>query len=96
MAMFADVSEEIGIDEVREQFLSPHIDLIIAEGWKNEGYPKIAVVREQLDELGLSPEGLLAIVSMKPIESSVPCIDRDDIQALVELVTRHYPKSQLG
>ncbi|NKB82693.1 MAG: molybdopterin-guanine dinucleotide biosynthesis protein B [Nitrospirales bacterium] len=96
MAMFADVPEEIGIEEVRDQFLHHHIDLIIAEGWKSEGYPKIAVVREQLDELGLSPEGLLAIVSMKPIESSVPCINRDDIQALAKLVIRHYPKPQLG
>jgi molybdopterin-guanine dinucleotide biosynthesis protein B len=47
MAMFADVAEEMKVEEVREQFLDKDLDLIIAEGWKSEGYPKIAVVREE-------------------------------------------------
>lgn len=92
MAMFADVSEEIKVEEIRDRFLDSEIDLIIAEGWKSEDYPKIAVVREHLGEVTVSTEGLLAIVSMKPIQSSVPCFDRDDIQNLAELIVRHYPK----
>lgn len=92
MAMFADVSEEIKVEEIRDQFLDSEIDLIIAEGWKSEDYPKIAVVREHLGEVTVSTEGLLAIVSMKPIQSSVPCFERDDIQNLAELIVRHYPK----
>ena len=92
MAMFADVSEEIKVEEIRDRFLDSEIDLIIAEGWKSEDYPKIAVVREHLGEVTVSTEGLLAIVSMKPIQSSVPCFDRDDIQNLTELIVRHYPK----
>ena len=73
MAMFADLPEEIKVEEVRDKYLDSQIDLIIAEGWKSEGYPKIAVVREELSELNTSLDGLLAIVSMKPIEGSVPC-----------------------
>lgn len=92
MAMFADVSEEIKVEEIRDRFLDSEIDLIIAEGWKSEDYPKIAVVREHLGEVTVSTEGLLAIVSMKPIQSSVPCFERDDIQNLAELIVRHYPK----
>jgi len=92
MAMFADVSEEIKVEEIRDRFLDSEIDLIIAEGWKSEDYPKIAVVREHLGEVTVSTEGLLAIVSMKPIQSSVPCFNRDDIQNLAELIVRHYPK----
>ncbi|MEE8235070.1 MAG: molybdopterin-guanine dinucleotide biosynthesis protein B [Nitrospirales bacterium] len=95
MAMFADVSEEIKVEEIRDRFLDSQIDLIIAEGWKSEDYPKIAVVREHLGEVTVSTEGLLAIVSMKPIQSSVPCFDRDDIQNLAELIVRHYPKRQV-
>ena len=45
MAMFADVAEEMKVEEVRDQFLDKDVDLIIAEGWKSEGYPIIAVVR---------------------------------------------------
>ena len=80
------------VEEVRDRFLDSRTDLILAEGWKSEGYPKIAVVREQLEEVNVSIDGLLAIVSMKPIEASVPCIDRDDITALAKLIMQHYPK----
>ena len=93
MAMFADLPEEIKVEEVRDKYLDSQIDLIIAEGWKSEGYPKIAVVREELSELNTSLDGLLAIVSMKPIEGSVPCFDRDDIDGLADLIIKHYPKS---
>jgi len=93
LAMFADVSDEMKVEEVRDRFLDGQIDLIIAEGWKSEGYPKIAVVREQLDELNVSLDGLLGIVSMKPIEGPIPCLDRDDIAGVAALIIRHYPKS---
>ncbi len=93
LALFADVSEEMKVEEVRDRFLDGHADLIIAEGWKSEGYPKIVVVREQLDEVNVSVDGVLAIVSVKPIKAAVPCIDRDNIQALVQLIVRHYPRT---
>ena len=92
LAMFADVPEEMKVEEVRDQFVNTDIDLIIAEGWKSEGYPKVVVVRERLDEVSVSPDGLLAIVSMKPIDSPpVPCIDRDNIKGLAETVIKHFP-----
>ena len=93
MAMFSDVSEEMKVEEVRDIYLDSQIDLIIAEGWKSEGYPKIAVVREELSELNTSLDGLMAIVSMKPIKASVPCFDRDDIEGIADLIIKHYPKS---
>lgn len=92
MAMFADVSKEMKVEEVRDRFLDNQTDLIIAEGWKSEGYPKIAVVREEFEEVNVSLDGLLAVVSIKPIEVPVPCIDRNDITALAKLIIQHYPK----
>ena len=92
MAMFADVSEEMKVEEVRDRFLDNQTDLIIAEGWKSEKYSKIAVVREEFEEVNVSLDGLLAIVSMKPIDAPVPCIDRNDIAALAKLIIQHYPK----
>lgn len=92
MAMFADVSKDMKVEEVRDRFLDSQTDLIIAEGWKSEGYPKIAVVREEFEEVNVSLDGLLAIVSIKPIEAPVPCIDRNDIAALAKLIIQHYPK----
>ena len=91
MAMFADVPEEMKVEEVRDRFVDSHIDLIIAEGWKSEGYPKVVVVREGLEEVQYSPDGLLAVVSMKPIKLPVPCLDRDDIKGLTEIIIKHFP-----
>ncbi len=92
LAMFSDVSDEIKVEELRDRLLDQSIDLIIAEGWKSEGYQKIVVVREEIGEVPVSPDGLLAVVSGKPIDLSVPCLDRDDISALADLIIRHFPK----
>lgn len=92
LAMFSDVSDDIKVEELRDRFLDRAIDLVIAEGWKNEGYPKIVVLRDQLGEVPVSQENLLAIVSNKPVELTVPCIDPDDIKSLSELIVKHFPK----
>ena len=54
MAMFADVSDQMNVEEVRDRFLDDTYDLIIAEGWKHEGYPKIVIVRDQIGEIPVS------------------------------------------
>ena len=92
LAMFSDVPDQIKVEEVRDRFLDEHIDLIIAEGWKSDGYPKIVVVRDQLGEVPVSQEGLLAVVSKGPTDLSVPVFDPDDIASLTSLVIRHFPK----
>lgn len=92
LAMFTDVSESIKLEEVRDQFLDHSYDLIIAEGWKNEGYPKIVIVRDQVGEIAVSPDGLLAVVSTKPVDLSVPVLDPDDIPAVASIIMRHFPK----
>src|SRR6478752_7223189 len=38
MAMFADVSEQLKAEDIRDRFLDGSYDLIIAEGWTHEGY----------------------------------------------------------
>lgn len=91
MAMFADVPEEMKVEEVRDRFVDSDIDLIIAEGWKSEGYPKVVVVRESLNEVQYSPDGLLAVVAMKPMELPVPCLDRNDIHGLAQIIIKHFP-----
>lgn len=92
LAMFADVSDEIKPEDVRDRFLDGDTDLIIAEGWKSDGYPKIMVVRDQPAEVPISPEGLLAVVSNKPVNVSVPVLDPDDISAVARLIVTHFPR----
>ena len=91
MAMLADVSEQLKAEDIRDRFLDGSYDLIIAEGWKHEGYPKIVIIREQVGEIPISPEGLLAVVSDKPIDLRVPRFDLDDVPAVAALIMKHFP-----
>lgn len=91
LAMFADVPDELPIETVRERFVNGHIDLIIAEGWKSEGFPKVVIVRENLNEVNVSLENLLAVASEKKVECTVPWFDRDDVVGLAQLIMHHFP-----
>ncbi len=92
LAMFSDVSDQIKVEELRDRFLDSSIDLIIAEGWKSEGYPKIVILRDQLGEVPVAPDGLLAVVSNNPVDLAVPCLHPDDITGLSTLIIRSFPK----
>lgn len=94
MAMFADVSDQMTVEEVRDRFLDRTYDLIIAEGWKHEGYPKIVIVREQVGEIPVSTEGLLAVVSDRQVDLSVPLFGLDDVAGVAALIMKQFPKSQ--
>ncbi len=94
LAMFADVSDHMNVEDVRERYLDASYDLILAEGWRSEGYPKIVVVRDQIGEVLVSQDGLLAVVSNKPVETSVPLLDPDDVAGVAALIIRHFPKPQ--
>src|SRR6266849_3057829 len=95
LAMFTDVDEEVKVEELRERYVSTGTDLIIAEGWKSEGYPKIVVVRDHVGEVEVSPEGLLALVSNKPLDrvpAGIPVLDPDDIAGLAALIAKRFPR----
>jgi molybdopterin-guanine dinucleotide biosynthesis protein B len=94
MAMFADVSDQMKVEEVRDRFLDHTYDLIIAEGWKNEGYPKIVIVRDQIGEIPVSSEGLLALVSDKSVDLDVPLFGLDDVVGLAALIMKQFPRLQ--
>jgi len=92
LALFADVSEQLKVEEVRDRFVDASYDLIIAEGWKSEGYQKIIIVRDQLGEISYSLDGLLAVVSDKPITLPVPVIHLDDVAGVAALLIKQFPR----
>jgi molybdopterin-guanine dinucleotide biosynthesis protein B len=94
MAMFADVPDQLKVEEVRDRFLDHTYDLIIAEGWKNEGYPKIVIIRDQIGEIPVSSEGLLAVVSDKSVDLDIPLFGMDDVVGVATLIMKQFPKSQ--
>ena len=92
LAMFTDVSDQMKVEEVRDRHLDSTYDLIIAEGWRGEDYPKIVVVRDQVGEVPVSTDGLLGVVSNNPVETQVPLLDPDDIPAVAARIMRHFPR----
>ncbi len=95
LAMFTDVDEDVRVEELRARYVQDSTDLIIAEGWKHEGYPKIVVVRDHVGEVEVSPEGLLALVSNKPLDrvpAGVPVLDPDDIAGLAAIIAKRFPR----
>lgn len=92
LACFSDVADQVQVEEIRDRYVDKDADLIIAEGWKSEGHPKIVVVRDQLGEVPIAPDGLLAVVSNNKLDLAVPCLHSDDIPAVADLVMRHFPK----
>jgi len=94
MAMFAEVSDQMKVEEVRDRFLDHTYDLIIAEGWKNEGYPKIVIVRDQIGEIPVSSEGLLAVVSDRSLDLDIPLFGLDDVIGVAALIMKQFPRSQ--
>jgi molybdopterin-guanine dinucleotide biosynthesis protein B len=92
MALFGDVSDELKVEEVRDRYLDGTYDLIIAEGWKHEGYPKIVIVRDRFGEVPVSSEGLLAVVSDQPVALDVPVFGLDDVPAVAALIMKQFPR----
>jgi len=89
---FTSLTEELPVEEIRDRFVNDGIDLIIAEGWKSGGFPKVVVVREELQEVNVSLEGLLAVASIKPIDTDAPWFDRDDVQGLAKIIISRFPR----
>ncbi len=92
LAFFSDTANLLPLTSLRDQYVG-EVDLVIAEGWKNENYPKIIVVRDHLGEIDIIEDGLLAIVSKQPIESSSPVFHRDDINNIASFIQKHFPRN---
>jgi len=90
LALFADTDDSVPLTDLRDQYVR-NVDLILAEGWKNEHYQKIVVVRDHFGEIEITNDGLLAVISRDPVDVSVPVLHPDDIPALASLVLEHFP-----
>ena len=92
LALFSDLPDDVKVEALRERFMDPQMDLILAEGWKSEGYPKVLVVRDQLGEVPITEEGLLAVVTNNNLSVTVRVFDPDVIKGLSGLRMRHFPR----
>jgi len=75
----------------------PAVDLILTEGFKRAGKPKIEVLRAAVQrELLFPPEELLAVASDFELNVGVPCFHIDDARGVAEEIKRYMKKFGKG
>jgi molybdopterin-guanine dinucleotide biosynthesis protein B len=64
------------------------VDLVLAEGFKLDDFPKIEVFRPSLGKTRLWPEtpGILAVASDTRLTSAIPCLDLNDPAAIADWI----------
>jgi len=75
------------------------VDLVITEGFKREGFPKIEIFSSARNEgellCGRNPE-LLAVAGDLPVKTDRPCFDWNDIAGLADFVQAQLLNNQEG
>jgi molybdopterin-guanine dinucleotide biosynthesis protein B len=70
--------------------LSP-VDLVIVEGYKREGHPKLEVHRAAVGKPLLYPDDprIVAIAADRPLTAPIPVVDLDDVDGIVDNLLEH-------
>lgn len=77
--------EEPGMEEVLAR-LAP-ADLVLVEGFKREGHPKIEVRGADHPPMDAAAFNILAVAAdQRPTESALPWFKRDDISAIADFI----------
>ncbi len=84
------VERELSLDEVAA-LLADGVDIVLTEGYKWAGKPKIEVSRaERSTALICEPSELLAVAADHPLDLPVPQFGLDDIIGLADLIERRF------
>ncbi|MBC2715029.1 MAG: molybdopterin-guanine dinucleotide biosynthesis protein B [Desulfobacteraceae bacterium] len=68
------------------------MDVIIAEGYKNAGFPKIEVFRSQVNDVPvcLNDDTLVAIVTDADLNINVPVFGLEELQRLADFIEQNF------
>ncbi len=91
VAVVEDVVRDQDIAELRDNYIR-NVDIILTEGFKKTGQPKIEVFRADRkgDIISRGDENLLAVVGDKPPDVDVPCFDRHDVTGVADLIETRF------
>ncbi|HEX7415597.1 MAG TPA: molybdopterin-guanine dinucleotide biosynthesis protein B [Smithellaceae bacterium] len=93
IVLIEDVGRDYTLDEIRGKYIKG-VDIILAEGYKGNPFPKIEVFRSELKRTLLckKEDNLLAIAANIKLDIGVPCFDINDAQSLVDLIENTFLK----
>ncbi len=85
-----DVDHDYRLDELQKFF--SHMDVVLTEGYKREGRPKIEVFRPEIhgELLCKSDDPLIAVVSPVEVDPGVPRFSMDDAKGLADFLIGHF------
>jgi len=93
VAVIEDSDRDYELAELRDRYIRD-VDIILSEGFKVNPHPKIEVVRSELKHAPIcsKEDNLMAVVSDKPVDRGVPCLDIDNAKGLVDLIEKRFLK----
>jgi molybdopterin-guanine dinucleotide biosynthesis protein MobB len=93
IALIEDVDRDQTLDEIRDKYIKG-ADIILAEGYKGNPFPKIEVFRSELKRELLcgKEDNLLAVASDIKLHAGVPCYDINDAKGLADLIENQLLK----
>lgn len=93
IALIEDIDRDHSLGEIRDKYIKG-ADIIIAEGYKGNPFPKIEVFRSELKRELLcgKEDNLLAIASDVKLDVGVLCFDINDVQGLADLIENKFLK----
>ena len=90
IAMIEKTKEEKDIEEILELFVG--MDLVIIEGYKNNGYPKIEVHRKEIDSsllcenTSVDRTKFLAVATNEKLNLNIEQLDINDVNKIAEFI----------
>ncbi|AQS06595.1 molybdopterin-guanine dinucleotide biosynthesis protein B [Clostridium beijerinckii] len=90
IAMIEKLKEEKDLEEILELFIG--MDLVIIEGYKNNGYPKIEVHRKEVDQKllceneSLNRMKFLAVATDEKLNLDIEQLDINDVNKIAEFI----------
>jgi molybdopterin-guanine dinucleotide biosynthesis protein B len=88
LVLIKPITKEPSLEEVA-RLLGEDYDLILTEGFREGGAPKIEVHRKETGSL-FNPKKLIAIVSDEPLETKTRQFSHDDIKGLADLLEQGF------
>jgi len=93
IVLIKPVTHTVGLDEI-VRFFGEDYDIILAEGFKQSGTPKIEVHRKEVGPPLSSVRKLTAIATDEPLETKTRQFSLQDITGLADLLENGFIKPQ--
>jgi len=87
VAVLEDADRDYALEDIRDRYIRD-ADIILAEGFKGNPFPKIEVYRANLKRELLCgrDDNLLAVAADARLDVGAPCVDLDDVKSLADLI----------